>query len=261
MGILAYFLFVFYPITVYPTLAMNALKKSILSVGAGLLLSASVHAASQVQTLNFSFPSAGSQELTFNYFDFDSGDVESITIQIHATVSGGKSAGDNDSTDPGSYSYTDTFEVKLYLDHSGSGFALFDKNANAFNTTPSNTSLVSSAFTVGTVTEDDGDGATFEASGTDYFEINHSLDPIADSAELSSIAYNDYLGSSGTFTITVFGMETHTISSSGSFQKQSDPSTTSGTLTITVVPEPSSAALLAGLSALFWMALRRRELG
>jgi hypothetical protein len=224
-------------------------------------------ASAGTQTIPFSFTPSGAVVLTFNEENYDAVDITSITVSVTMTASGGSLSGDNDSsTEAGTYNAESG--VTAVLAHSGGPAALFTTGfASVVGATLSATDT-----TTGTLAVDDGDteisggdGSTagFDVGGSDYFTFDIVDSSDSDSGEIDSSQYSNYLGT-GTYTITVTAAQFQSIAGVGGVAALSIPADLSGSVTVTVVPdtvvpEPGTYALIAGLCAFSWIAIRRRK--
>ena len=209
------------------------------------------------QAIPFSFTPSGEVILTFNKVNFAAEDVSSIFVSVEMTTSSGSLSGDNDS-DTEFGNYTAKFGINASLAHSGGNTALID---SSFNHVVGN-DLSATDTTSGTLEVDDGDdGDTpgFDEGGPDYFTFELSDVSDSDSGEIASEVYSDYLGT-GTYTITVQADQFQSITGVDGVYPLIVPADLLGFVTVEVipVPEPSAYALIAGVMALGWIAIRRR---
>jgi hypothetical protein len=219
-------------------------------------LGAAVAANAATQTIPFSFTPTGSVILTFDRVDIAVGLVESVTVSVNMSTANGTIEADNDSADV-SGSYTAEFGAQADLTHSAGAAALFTTGfASEVGANLSATDTQSGSLSVDD--GDDGDTAGFDVGGSDYFFF--AIDSVGDSDSgiIDSSQYSNYIGT-GTYTITVSANQFQSITGVGGVSTLTTPITLSGSVTVTVVPEPNTYAALFGLAALGLVAIRRRR--
>lgn len=228
-----------------------------------LALSALPFAASAAtQTIPFSFTPSGDVVLTFNKESYDVVDVTSITVSVSIVTSGGSLSGDNDSASI-SGTYNAEYGVTASLAHSEGAAALFTTGfasevGGSLSATDTTTGTL--AIDDGDTVESGGDGSTagFDVGGDDYFTFAISSVGDSDSGEIDSTQYSNYLGA-GTYTITLTAAQFQSITGVGGVAALTIPADLAGSVSVTVVPEPGTYALIAGLFAFGWIAIRRRK--
>ena len=137
--------------------------------------------------------------------------------------------------------------------HSGSRDALYNGVRDV------GAALSATDVKTGTLTVDDGDTIPSGGGGEgDYFNFDISGVSDSDSGAIVAGGYSDYLGT-GTYTITITAAQYQSITGVGGVAALSLPADLSGSVTVTVVPEPGTYALIAGLCAFSWIATRRRK--
>ncbi len=223
------------------------------------LFSATASAATIVQTENYSFTPNGSADLVFNQFDTSLGTLESITISISLTKTGGSLFIDNDSTTPGSGDITQTVVIDLV-----------SSDVTLTNTSfqPMGQNITAASVYSASVEGDDGDTDTI-VGNSDGFQDDAGPDndgtvfstPVnaSDSDDVASAVWGDYQGL-GTYTLTVQGLQSSDTSTIGGAAFSGTPSEASGSVTVVYtyspVPEPS-ITLLGGLGLLGLFRRRR----
>ena len=208
------------------------------------------HAASIVQTQNFSFVPEDSATLTFNQFNSALGTLTGIVITTNLTKSGGSLFVDNESATPASGNITQSVTITLVsLDVS-----LIDTSLQ-----PIGNNVAATSVYFANVGVDDGDGPGVQSTGADYDGTTFGIVNNSQTRNVNSAAWAGYTGA-GTYDIDVDGLQGFNTSAIGGAAVAIDPATASGDVTITYiytpVPEPS-AALLGGLGML--ALLRRRR--
>jgi hypothetical protein len=237
------------PPTYFPTMKTH----TILALAA---LSAPAFGATIVQTQNFSFVPDGSAVLTFDQFDTLGGlrDLDLVTISITLTKLDGALFVDNDSVNPASGNITQTVTISL-----SAAFGIVD---NSFQPIGSGVQAVSTYFA--DLGGDDGDTDTI-VGNNDGFQNDGGVDvdgtnfgpetTTVGATTVNSATYGNYIGT-GTFDITINGLQGTSTASVGGAAFSGEPATATGSVTITYVPEPS-IAILGGLGILG--ILRRRR--
>jgi hypothetical protein len=218
-------------------------------------------ASAATQTIPFSFTPSGNVVLTFNKVNYAAVDVTSITVSVNMTTSGGSLSGDNDSaTESGSYDAV--FGIQADLTHSGGGLALFTSSEVEVGANLSATDSTSGTLGVddGDTLESGGNGSTpgFDEGGPDYFTFDLSAATDSDSGAIDSGQYSKYLGT-GTYSITISADQFQSITGVGGVAALIIPADLLGSVSVTVIPEPGAYALVAGLMAFSWIAVRRRK--
>jgi hypothetical protein len=235
---------------------------------AALLVASSVAVNAATQTVNFGispvFTPTGTVTLTFDNFNFLVGDVESIVVSIDLETSGGSAVLDNDGA-AGTYSINFGIQPGRlgpptdFLVHSAGGASLQRTDFNTAFQQGVNIDLVDSQS--GAIGANDTDAAGFQDDGGPD-NLTYTLPTLSDSDTVSvaSAGWDGYLGSSGTFTISIAMTQFSeiTIDDTGT-AFQLVPTTVSGSVSVTVVPEPSTYAALFGLAALGLVFARRRR--
>ena len=226
--------------------------KSYLAIAFSGALASAGTAATIVQSGNFSYVPDGSQTLNFNQFDSNLGTLIGITITTNLVKSGGSLFVDNDALTPASGVVSQTVRIDLT-----SANTLLD---SSFQTIGDN--IAASSFYSASVTADDGDGAGYQAGGTDNDGTFFSNVNASDTGNVHSLFFSQYTGN-GTYSITVTGIQSISTSAVSGASGSFDPALASGDVTVTYtyspvvpVPEPS-ASLLGGIGVL--CLLRRRR--
>lgn len=211
-------------------------------------------AATMLQSHNYAYIPNGSQTLTFNQFDTMGGTLtlNSVTITVTLSKTGGLHQVDNDSNETGTISLTHIVQGNLTA-----SVPLLRSNFSQIGGTGSLTATSAVVATTIGVTTGDPTPAFSTTYAGDYYEYIPSSALISDTGVIGSPFQSAYEGT-GTFTTTVHAIQTTTANGVGGLAQAYGPSNVSGTVTITYdyVPEPS-AALLGGLG--FLIMLRRRR--
>ncbi len=229
-----------------------------------VLCAISVNAATQ--TIPFSFTPNGDVVLTFNKANYNVEDVTSITVSVTMTASGGSFAADNDSTTE-SGTYSGDFGINASLSHSGTtgplDNALTDASLSRYiggDLSAADTFSFELAVDNGDRVTEEGQPQTFDTDepGTDYGI--HTMSPVndSDSDAIASSQYSKYLGE-GTYTITISASQFSNGSGVGGVATSTTPADLIGSVTVTVVPEPSAYAAILGALVLCGAIVRRRK--
>lgn len=229
---------------------------------AAALLGAPAFVYAGTQTVPFSFTPTGDVVLTFNKENIAAVDVTSIVVSVSMTTSGGSLSGDNDSASESGV-FEAEYGVTADLSHSGGAAALFTTGfASEVGANLSATDSTSGTLAVddGDTVESGGDGETagFDVGGADYFNFAIASVSDSDSGNIDAGQYSHYLGT-GTYTITVSAAQFQGITGVGGVAALSIPADLTGSVTVTVVPESGTYALLLGFVALTCVAIRRRN--
>ena len=225
------------------------LTKLIAVVGVAGVLAAGSADAQLSQTQSFDFVPNGNQVMTFNKVNLNLVDVTGIIVTIELNKTGGSLAVDNDSANSGTLTFTHTLDGALTSSNS-----LIDAG---FSTTWTNLDVVSSTNqAVGATSGDPTDQFNVTAF-SDYFQFIPADGSNSVSTSLNSAIWGQYLGASGTYTMTFDANQLANISGFGGLQQAFTVSEASGTVTVQVVPEPSSIALLLGAGGAALMFRRR----
>ncbi len=208
-------------------------------------------AATIVQTGNYSFTPTGNQTLTFNKFDTMGGTrtLLNVTITTSVTKSGGSLYVDNDSASPASGSISQSVTINL----SATGASLLNEASDGLV----GSNVTANSFYSVSLSADDGDGAGYQAGGTDWGGTEFSDVTTSQSETAGSTA--SFVGSGTTFTIKASGTQATDTAAVSGVAGAFSPAVASGFVTVTYtysVPEPA-AALLGGLGLL--TLLRRRR--
>lgn len=230
---------------------------SILALGA---LPFVASAATQSFDGVFSWVGSGSDSVTLSQFDSSLGTLTSVNVEITTAKTGGKGQADNDSAVSGSVTFTQKVDVVVTSLDVNLNNLVFSTDWASLTATSSSGSQALSATT-------GDDTGSFNNTGLgDYTEWNATDANDADAGEINSAVWasglTGYEGT-GSFDLLANGTQSTSTSGLGGVQTAQVVSTVSGTAkvtyTYTVVPEPATYALLAGLFAFSWIAIRRRK--
>ncbi len=202
------------------------------------------------QTLNFSGVPDFSQPLLFNKYSGDAADILNIEVSYSLTIQGGQFIIDNDSNSPASL----TANFGAELDATSTDVNLLN---GSFQPIINDVAVINS----GTfdLAPNQGDGLNdYDSSGPDGAILVGVTKTNTGSGNVNTSFYGQYAGG-GTFTVNAKSSQVGSLSFNSGIETATTPVTANGTITITytVVPEPSSTALL-GLGAL-GLAFRRRR--
>lgn len=213
-----------------------------------------------VQTSSFGFTPNGSVTLDFTQFDTLSGDrvLDSVTVEVSYTKTGGRYSIDNDSGTAATVTLTQ--EISAFV--SSSGIVVVDLSKVGGGAI-AQSGMVANSFTSVTVDANDGDDPEEYDTGvsgvSDFYRFSPASATVSDSGTMLNTG--GYVGA-GSFSLNVDGFQNYssTITSGMAFASTSSPMT--GFVKVTynytaVVPEPSSVALVGAFGAL--ALLRRRR--
>lgn len=230
----------------------NSLK-TILAASA--LLAGSSAYGQYIQTETFSFTPNGNVNLVFNQLNVSLASISSIQITVVMEKTGGSLSVDNDSVESGTVTFTHTLDGLL----SSTDVNLLD---TGFSSNWATTNLQAVSATSSFVDATSGDSTVdFNNTGdVDFFQFNPADVSDTESAFINSAVWAGYLGT-GTYTINFAASQLVNASGLGGLQQAFTVSQTSGSVTVeyTIVPEPSTFALLSGACALGFLVLRRRR--
>ncbi len=209
--------------------------------------------AQLVQTQEFNFTPNGNQTMTFNKVNLPIGAVTAIIVTVVLNKTGGYLAVDNDSASEGSVSFT--HQLKGVLTSSN---PLIDSN---FMTTWTSLEATSStAQSLGVTSGDPTDQFNVTAY-SDYYKFHPGTVTDTAGANLNSGVFAFYLGSSGTYTMSMAVDQLASASGLGGLQQSFTVSQATGSVTVEVVPEPSTTQMLAGLGIVLVLFSNRRLVG
>jgi hypothetical protein len=210
-----------------------------------------------VQTSDFSFNPNAIRTLDFAQFNTLGGDrvLDSVTVEVSYTKSGGRYSIDNDSEFPATV--TLTHEISALV--SSSGVVVVDLSKTGGGTIAQSGLRATSSIEITVAADDLDDLEDFNTGGDDFYRFNPASTTVGDSGTMLNTA--GYVGA-GSFSLNVNGLQdsSSTITSGMAFSSTS--STMAGFVKVTynytaVVPEPSSVALVGAFGAL--ALLRRRR--
>jgi len=214
-------------------------------------------AATIVQTETFAFVPNGSQVLTFDQFDSNSGlfTLQSVTISITLNKTGGSLQVDNDSATAGTINLTHQIQASL-----ASSLGATSLLNTTFQTIGATSALTATNTVTGQpigVTSGDPTNEFNNTASSDFFALNPSDASASDSGTVNDLFESSYVGT-GTFTNTITASQLVNVSGLGGLQQAFTVSGVSGSVTITYsyIPEPSTA-LLGALGVLGLLRRRR----
>lgn len=201
------------------------------------------------QTISFSAIPDFETPLLFNQYAGDLSDLTNINISYSLSIEGGQFVIDNDTDTAASV----TANFGASLDASSPDVTLLD---NSFNQIIDGASATTDGTFNLAANEGDGTG-DYDSSGPDGAILVGNNQTTVGDGDVGSIFFSDYVGS-GTFTINAIANQIASLSSSSGIETANSPVSAQGfiTVTYTVIPEPSSTALLC-FGAL-GLAFRRR---
>lgn len=216
------------------------------------LLSLPASAFSQaLQTQSFNFTPNGSVDLVFNKVDIDLADVTEIKVTIELSKIGGSLAVDNDSASTGTVTFTHTLSGAL----SSSDVNLLN---TSFSTAYTTLNAVSSTQQEIGVTSGDPTNQFNVTAFSDYYQFNPTDVNLSSGASINQLFWGGYLGESGTYTLVFNANQLVNASGLGGLQQAFTVSQAVGSVTVEVIPEPTTGALLAvGMAALVYRSRRR----
>jgi hypothetical protein len=210
---------------------------------------ASIAPANQIiQTENYGNIPNFAVPLTFNYFDGTLGTLNSVTIEVSMSTSGGFGIVDNDAVDPA----TVTIETIIKADATSGD--VFMPSASAMTS-------VNAAFSL--ASESSGpDGAAIDGSAPDGGTLNVPVGTFSSGIVGTSAAQRNTFIGVGTYDIDLDASQSTIITVGGGVATGNNPATVDGFVRViydyTPIPEPTSVALL-GLGSLVGLARRRRS--
>lgn len=202
------------------------------------------------QTKTFSGLPDFSAPLLFNQYSGNPADLVNVNISYSITIRDGQFIVDNDSPTPAIT--TATFGASLST--SSADVILVD---NAFQPILQGVSATNSQLFL--LDADNGDGVNnYDSSGPDGGILVGTTKTVTGNGNVNSLGYGGYLGA-GQFTINALTNQVGSLSYNSGIETATTPVNVSGFIAVTysVVPEPSSTALL-GLAAI-GLAFRRRR--
>lgn len=202
-----------------------------------------------MQTVNFGPDTPNFNEvLTFNQFNVDLADVESIKVKLQLDISGGSLTVDNDGVDPA------TVEVELGASASLSSLDVTLLN-DMFQPVAADVDL-SSMATFNLAPNDGDDDQNFDNDGgPDNGTLNGGMQSGMSMGFVNAAFWADYIGA-GTFDISVDVLQLLDFGGVGGVSGGFTPTQAAGNVMIIVtIPAPASAGVL-GLGVL---ALGRRR--
>ena len=214
------------------------------------VLCSSVYGQVLTQTQTFSGLPNFSAPLLFNQYNGNPADLQNVNISYSITISGGQFIVDNDSQ----VTAVTIATFGASLSASSADVVLAD---NAFQQIIQGASAVNSQLFI--LGPDNGDGVNnYDASGPDGGILVGTTKTETGSGDVNSLGYAGYIGS-GQFTIDAFTNQVGSLSYNSGIETATTPVMVNGSITVayTVVPEPSSTALV-GLAAI-GLAFRRRR--
>ena len=233
------------------------MKKITLVVVVLLIATGSLQAITITQTNTFSGTPNYTSLLTFNKFDTHGGawTLTGVNVSIFLLTEAQGSVGvDNDGASPASG--TNTMGTTLnVVKHTGSNNPLIlDENDNGFSTIYSTTSKSMS------LAADDGDGAAYSTSGTDYDVMNIIESQSSSSMAIGSAYWGKYQANgAATFVFDATVSQFTDLSSFGGSQVLINPMAARGNVVVTYdfIPEPATASLMALVAAVGFLTRRR----
>jgi hypothetical protein len=217
-------------------------------------------AATIVQTKTYEFVPNGSDSLTFDKFDTTLGTLDSVTVNVTYTKSGGNFQVDNDSATSGTVNLTHTVVGSL----SSSDVSLRKTGGGVVSVGQSGSITAVSSLLNQSVAATTGDSnTTFNATGLgDYVNFDPTNVIASDSGSIRAVDLGDYQTTGfATYNIVFNALQTVEATGLSGLQQAFTVSNVSGNVTVTynyteVIPEPGSV-LLGGLGLL--ALLRRRR--
>ncbi len=203
-----------------------------------------------VQTMNFGGVPDFSVPLLFNKYNGPASNLLGVNVSYSLKIEGGQFVIDNDANSPA----TVTANFGATLDATSGDVQLRD---NSFNLIVDDVS----ALNTGTynLAANIGDGLNdYDPTGPDGALLVGQTKTKAGNGDVAAMFFGGYAGP-GTFTVNAITKQVASLTSSSGVETATTPVSATGTITVTytVVPEPSSAALL-GLAAV-GIAFRRRR--
>jgi hypothetical protein len=225
------------------------LTKIIAAIG---VLGLPIAAFSQtLQTQSFNFTPNGEVFLVFNKVNIAPADVTEIKITIELSKVGGSLAVDNDSAASGTVTFTHTLSGAL----TSADVNLLD---TSFSTAWASLNAVSSTQQNMGVTSGDPTNQFNVTAFSDYYQFTPSDVNLTSSASINSIFYGGYLGASGTYTLNFDANQLVSATGLGGLQQAFTVSQAIGSVTVEVVPEPTTALLVGAAGTALAFSRRRR---
>jgi hypothetical protein len=220
------------------------------------------HAGTQSFDGVFSWVGSGSDTITLSQFDSTLGTLTSVTVAVTTAKTGGLGQADNDSAIAGNVIFTQKIDVAF----NSTDVRLFDSD---FSDNWSDLSAASSSGSRVLEATTGDDTIAFNNTGLgDYTQWNATDASDLSASDIANGAWNlgdtGYIGT-GNFNLLASGTQSTTTSGLGGVQTAQVVSNVSGTATVTYtydaapIPEPGTYALIAGLCAFGWIAIRRRR--
>lgn len=204
-----------------------------------------------MQTQYFNFTPNGEVFLVFNKTNIDLADVTEIKVTIELSKVGGSLAVDNDSASTGTVTFTHTLSGAL----TSSDVNLLD---GSFSTAWASVNAVSQTQqNIGVTSGDPTDQFNVTSFG-DYYQFTPTDVSTGSSASINSLFWSGYLGSSGTYTLNFDANQLVSATGIGGLQQAFTVSQAVGSVTVEVVPEPTTALLVGAAGVAMAVSRRRR---